>query len=815
MNIWITKVLSGTAICTTCALTYIALPSLTLAAPHSIVTSSLTNTLTRSVASAGDISNASNSVWLNAETFELDELSDASDNSEDEPNDNTRVASVYDLSLEELLKLKPVQVTARKRMEFNIDVPASVSVLEKNQLETYTSAARDIRSLSARSPSLQIESSFDRLFPRFYLRGLGNTDFDINASQPVSLVFDGVVQENPMLRGFPLFDMQRVEVLRGPQGTLFGRNTPAGVIKLESVRPQATNDTNASLSYGTSHTLDFRSAVNFQLTANALSRLSLIYQQRDNWIDNAAPGFEQKDELGGFKEVALRWQLNYQFNQQFSGLFNFHARDFQGEPAVFRANILDPGNNRLNQNFDSDRVFLDAAQRTEQTLTNQGGSLTLDYQFDDLLFTSISGYESVETFSVGDVDGGYGAVFTPDSGPGVISFPAENASNIPKHRQYTQEIRWSSENRQSLGYQFGAFAFKENLFIKNQSYDSLNNGELNGIALQHQETSAWAIFGTLDYAITDKLSMTTGLRYGSDKKSYSTERLLSPIGSGTLDPIQVDKSDSHLSWDISGVYQWQQNTNFYYRIAKGFRAPSIQGRVIFSDAVTTAKSEQLVSIEIGLKTSFWQEQGKLNASLFSYNIEDQQVTAVGGEDINNRLLNVADTKSYGFELDAEFSLDQHWRINTGVSLNQSEINDPSLSVSVCPQCTITDPINQQGFAIIDGNNLPHAPRWIAFVLANYQTEWQSGLLFFQTDWAYRSEVDFFLYHSEEFTGPALLEGGLKFGYRWKKDQFNYEVSLLGRNITNQQEIIGGVDFNNLTGIVNEPQYIGIEFKIGL
>ena len=94
-----------------------------------------------------------------------------------------------------------------------------------------------MRGLSGRVPSLNIESSFGRTFPRFYIRGLGNTDFDLNASQPVSLVYDDVVLENPILKGFPAFDVNRVEVLRGPQGTLFGRNTPAGIVKFDTVRP--------------------------------------------------------------------------------------------------------------------------------------------------------------------------------------------------------------------------------------------------------------------------------------------------------------------------------------------------------------------------------------------------------------------------------------------------------------------------------------------------------------------------------------------------------------------------------------------------
>ncbi|MFX8016070.1 Plug domain-containing protein, partial [Acinetobacter baumannii] len=89
-------------------------------------------------------------------------------------------------------------------------------------------SGQDIRALSGKVPSLNIESDFGRTFPRFYVRGLGNTDFDLNASQPVGLVYDDVVQESVALKGFPVFDMEQVELLRGPQGTLFGRNSPAG-----------------------------------------------------------------------------------------------------------------------------------------------------------------------------------------------------------------------------------------------------------------------------------------------------------------------------------------------------------------------------------------------------------------------------------------------------------------------------------------------------------------------------------------------------------------------------------------------------------
>src|SRR6186713_1780003 len=169
--------------------------------------------------------------------------------------------------------LSDIVVTATRRSENLQDIPLSVATISDETLAAVNAGGADIRGLSGRVPSLNIESSFGRTFPRFYIRGLGNTDFDLNASQPVSLVYDDVILENPILKGFPAFDVDRVEVLRGPQGTLFGRNTPAGIVKFDTVKPGKGNNY-ARISYGTYSTINAEGAVGGQVSDTVAVRLS-------------------------------------------------------------------------------------------------------------------------------------------------------------------------------------------------------------------------------------------------------------------------------------------------------------------------------------------------------------------------------------------------------------------------------------------------------------------------------------------------------------------------------------------------------------
>jgi iron complex outermembrane receptor protein len=708
-------------------------------------------------------------------------------------------------------ELETITVTAERRAENIQDVPSSISALKGDTLDAINSGGQDIRMLAARVPSLNIESSFGRAFPRFYIRGLGNGDFDLNASQPVSLVYDDVVQENPILKGFPIFDLEQIEVLRGPQGTLFGRNSPAGVIKFESAKPRFANEAYVNISHGKYNTSNLEGALNLPLNKEVAIRLSTQLQGRDGWVINQRPG--PTGRLEGYRDNAFRLQTLYKPNDSFSALFNFHNRDLSGSARVFRANIIKPGTNDFVANFDPSKVFYDG--RNQQDVTNNGGSMRLKWEFANTTLHSITGLEKVTSFSRGDIDGGFSAVFMPGgSTPGVIPFTAESADGLPNHRQLTQEFRLESKGK-GMKWLIGAYYFDEEIDIDSINYDSLAPGNpRNGFAKQNQKNKAYALFGSVNTDLTSTFNLRAGLRYTNDKKDFYADRLIAPPFSPTfIGRRTTNTSASNVSGDIAGTLKLSADTNVYARVATGFRAPSIQGRLLFGDQLSVANSEKVTSVEAGIKTDLFNKRARLAANVFSYEVKDQQITAVGGATNFNRLLNAAKTSGSGAELDLQAYLTDTLLLTVSGSLNDTKIKDGSLAIQACgAPCTVLDPaaVGRPGTFSINGNPLPQAPKYVANVTLRYSIPVAGGEYFVYTDMAYRSKINFFLYESREYTGKALTETGLRFGYKWADGK--YEAAIYGRNITNQIRVVGGIDFNNLTGFINEPRFWGAQFK---
>ncbi|RSZ58198.1 TonB-dependent receptor [Massilia atriviolacea] len=694
-------------------------------------------------------------------------------------------------------ELQTVTVTAQRRTENIKEVPVSVTLLKDEKLDVLVSGGQDIRVLAGKVPSLNVESSNGRTFPRFYVRGYGNTDFNTFASQPVSLIYDDVVQENPILKGYPIFDLAGVEVLRGPQGTLFGRNTPAGVVKFESEKPKLDSFGgyyNASVA--THNTVNVDGAVNIPLSKEWAARFSTLRQHRDDFVDNTFT--KQEDALEGYNEHAERLQVLYKPNTTFNALFNVHQRSTTGSSRLFRANIIKKGTNDLVDGFDAAKIANNGLNF--QALRTNGANVRLSWDLGALKLYSITGYEGVDHYlSRGDIDGGVPA------GPGVIPFQVETAGGIGDVKQYSQELRVESKNSGPMNWQAGLYYFNEDATGSTDNYNSATGAHTSRL-VSHQKNTAWAAFGSVNYVISDAFNLRGGLRYTNDKKDFNTVSAWNVVQIG---PGSVGESSNKANWDLSGTYKLNKDVNVYARVATGFRAPSIAAASA-SVPITVADAETITSVEAGVKADLWNRRARVAFSVYDYEVKNQQLTVVGGNSNVNRLINAAKTNGRGAELDFEGFVTSNFKVSAGGSYNFTEIRDGSISVNKCAQCTITDPLNAAGRVVIDGNPLPQAPKWILNATARYSMDLGEGQLFVFTDWAYRSKINFFLYEAKEFTGKPLVEGGLRVGYTW--DSGKYEVAAYGRNITGTERIVGGIDFNNLTGFTNEPRLWGVQFK---
>jgi iron complex outermembrane receptor protein len=720
----------------------------------------------------------------------------------------TPLASAQDATPTPTGTLPTVTVTAERRTENIRDVPSAVSTLSGEKLDVINSSGEDVRAISGRVPSLNIESSFGRAFPRFYIRGYGNTDFRVNASQPVSLIYDDVVQENPLLKGFPIFDLDRVEVLAGPQGTLFGRNTPGGVVKFDSAKPViGASDGYGSISFGTYKTTNVEGAKTIPLGPEWAARIALLVQHRDDWVDNTnAAGPTQKME--GYDDRALRAQVLYKpSGSGFSALFNAHARDLNGTARLFRANIIKPGSNDLVDGFDESKVATDGVN--EQKIQSYGGSARLRWDMGDYSLHSITGFETVHTFSRGDIDGSAGPYFGTFE-PGVsIPFPSETAGAVHGHRQFTQEFRVESRYAAPLNWQAGLYYFDEKFISDSYSYNSLAGNVQTSKLTDEQTSKSWAVFGSVKYDVTKDFSMRAGLRYTKDKKDLESDPT---TGIDASQGTSAHLSDSKPTGDLSALYKLSPATNVYARVATGYRGSSVQPASLFGPQ-SLAGQENTTSYEAGIKSDLFDKRARVSFSVFHYDVKDLQLTEVGGSGNANTLKTAKKAIGQGIELNLDAYLMPNLLVTLSGSYNDTKIKDPNLTVAGCGSgmCTMLNPQSgTTGQYFIDGNPLPQAPKYIANVTARYGIPTAGGEYFIYTDWSYRSKVNFFLYEATEFTGKSLLTGGLRVGYIWADGK--YEVAAFGRNITNKIVAVGAIDFNNLTGFINDPRTFGVQFK---
>ena len=722
--------------------------------------------------------------------------------------------------------LDEIVVTAERRSENLQKVPLSVAVVGGEQARTFQAGGDDtLLSLSGRVPSLYVESTTGRIFPRFYIRGLGNVDFYLGASQPVSIIQDDVVLEHVVLKSNPVYDLAQVEVLRGPQGSLFGRNTTAGIIKFDTIRPSQAFDARGSASYGTYNTVTLDGGVGGPIVADKLAfRVSGLFQHRDNYIDNvyAGPSADRppiqspkKDALGGFDERDIRLQLLLTPTEHLSILGSGHARWYDGTSTLFYRAALTRGSNNVD-NVNRNQVAFDEAANNPQGYDSFGGSVKLAYDFGPVTLTSISAYETTSGYSRGDTDGGAAANF------GGIGF-GESQGQIRSLDQYSQEVRLASDGEGRFKWQVGGIYFDSRDFTNFYQRAFFTGTNPNNFVRLRNVNISYAGFGQASYEIVDNLTLTGGVRVTRDSRETTLLQTANTAANVVTYTGRryVRLADTQPSWDVSALYQIDPEVSVYARVARGFRGPTIQGRsAVFNSDFTTANSETILSYEAGVKSRLFGNTLRLNATAFAYTVDNIQLN---GNDSNGNgvLFNAAKAKAYGLEADAEWRPVEHLSVTAGLSLLHTKIEDSRVYAQVCALagvvvCTVDDPtirIGANTFAQIDGNPLPNAPKYNVNLTARYGMPIGTrGELFIATDWNIQGYTNFVLYKTREFFSSGNFEGGAKLGFVTGNGK--YEAAVFARNITNEKNLKGVIENYN-AAVFNEPRIVGVSLSAKL
>lgn len=718
-----------------------------------------------------------------------------------------------------------IVVTAQRRSENLKDVPVSVGVLGGQEYQDFKASGADsLLSLSGKVPSLYVESTTGRIFPRFYIRGLGNTDFYLGASQPVSIIQDDVVLEHVVLKSNPAFDVDQVEVLRGPQGSLFGRNTTAGIIKFDNAKPTKTTTAHANVSYGSYGSLELESAVSGPLDdeGKITSRFSTLTQSRRNWITNTYNGPSADGTTGGklgkFLENDLRFQLQFDPDDATSINLTTNWRSYTGTSTLFYRGSIVKGTRAINPSWNQKQVAYDEGGVNRQAYKTYGQTLHMRRDLGNVSLTSITSYQHADGYSRGDTDGGAATNFQFN---GVANGYGQSQGRLRGLDQWTEEVRLASKDHARLKWQVGGIYFDSRddtefdqraFFLTTSAYNP------NNWVLLHDINTSWGLFGQASYAVTDAFTLTGGVRVTNDTKKTTLLKAVNTAAYGGYAPVRL--SDTKPSWDISALYKLSPEVNLYARVARGFRGPTIQGRsAVFGSGFTTANSETNTSWEAGLKTAFLDNAVHFNLTGFYYVVSNPQLN---GNDSNGSgvLFNANKARGYGGEAELNARI-QNLTLNAGLSLLHTEIQDgnaydaQTCSLNGVQVCTVLNPQITRGsgttttyFANISGNALPQAPTYNLNVSARYEIPTSHGNFYVSTDWNKQGRTSFVPYKTIEFTTNGNFEGGAKVGWH----NAHYDVAAYVRNLTNEHNLVGVIE-NYMAGVYNDPRIIGVSVGI--
>ncbi len=734
-------------------------------------------------------------------------------------------------------QLEEIVVTAQKRAESLQDVPISVQAFTGDNLD-------ELGVQSAEEIMLHVPNA--AILPQggskinYFIRGVGTADFHLNVVGAVGVYLDDVALNSPFAVTFNTFDMERVEVLRGPQNTLFGRNTTAGAVNYISRKPNVDDGLNGYLEagYGRYDQFDIEAGGGVALGENAAARIAFSSNIRDGVWNNQTLG----KDTGNYQRQAMRGQFRVQPSDSLDLLFNVHGGISRSNPDPYKnVGLQDPANRlqrcsvpaddlvpQNNPNCVDSTGFNHQYQDWEDTFGNLemkenvdlwGTSFRAEWDLDAFTVISVTAYEEFEVEFAEDSDA------SPNMG---FQFYQDG-----EYEQWSQELRLQSADEGDLRWIAGFYWFFEEgeyatavRRIPPVPLAPAGPRDFNLVpnTIVTQDNEVYSVYGQAEYDMQSNLTATVGLRWTKETKQGQNNPSVRCVGAGctpasndflpgldeipnlpglSLLPAEILDYDS-TDWGARFALDWQASDDvlLYGSISRGFKGGGFSLaalQALFGNAAESVEPEVLWAYEVGAKTSWMNNSLQLNGAIFYYdwsNLHSFQplVHPEIGVAIP-RLLNVPEASLKGGEVELQWAPEGGWLLIAGVGLLDGEIDNPGEIVG-----------------LFEGNKLPNTPDLTFNGLVRKEFAVSGGVFSVQTNWWYKDEVTYDLLNAPNLSQQeGVWNLDARAAFRFGPGE-RYEVAAWGKNLNGEEycrgmtSLEGLVESNLCLANLSEPTY---------
>ncbi len=725
-----------------------------------------------------------------------------------------------------------IEVTAKKRSQDLQTVSVSVTAFSGDALRELNMT--DSVDIAAQTPGLNIGTPVgEGNNPSISLRGVGLNDFNDNNEGPIAVYRDEVYQSAMPGLTFQLFDLERVEVLRGPQGTLYGRNATGGLVHFISKKPTDELEGFASVTFAEHNQIKTEAAISGGLTDAVQARLSIATNNHDGYVKNRIG-----KDANEADNQAYRLQVNFDLADNFTALVNVHGAKSDTVAPQYQHQATDDGSGTAGisdfygyKDTDGDVWAGEYDREGLLKIDSKGASINLDYDGGDYTLTSITAFEDVEKIHQEDTDVGPFDGITPQ-------FVSEN-------EQFSQEFRVAFSTG-SLDWMFGAYYFENKVTgaldlalnfpgplvdaitgSPEGSFgpDMVNFADYDVDYVQESESSA--IFGQVEVPLSEEFNLTFGLRYTTEERTMTYQNkatsnpdavvnsCIIPAGDvcefgfgadfpGTDHYLNFSSSnadfgslgkidDDNISGRISLDYTPNEDLLVFLNVATGFKSGGFNGGFLdFTDGVTVEdvpfESEELLSYELGFKSTLADGDVRFNATAFYYDYENYQALTFSGL---SQFINNSDATISGADLELVWLPGENWDINLGASIINSQVDEVSI----------------RGAGTFQDNEMVLAPRYSVNGLVRYQV---TDDLSAQVDFNHQDEQFFDITNSEVSKESAYTVFNARVGYDINE---NLSVSAFVKNLTNEEYRVYSFDFTGAAGYNQNfyaaPRWVGV------